>query len=349
MRKSVGLVVALMLGMVTVGRAAPLDLKEVAGDAKIVAHLDIDALVAASLTQKAKAEAIKKHPESQKHLELFKALWKFDPTKDLHSITVYSKQFKPGSGVAIVKAKIESSLLLEKVKLAPEHRVSTYGKYEVHSWLHAKGSRHERTIAGTFYKPDVLVFGASIENLYAALDVLDGKNPNLYGKDAALGVSVPTGAILVAGALDISSVNLPCHCPLPKQLDALTLAVGESQGEVYVQAQLNVKQAETAQKIKAVLDGAIAFASLAHSDNADAMKVISAVKVGASDKAVTLEARGTVDAVWAMIQKAAAKAEKMHKEGHGPFGAHGPHGGHGPHDGHAHGHVGGQCPVPPKG
>ena len=38
---------------------------------------------------------------------------------DLHGVTIYGQQFKHGEGVAIVHAKVNQELLLEKAKAGP--------------------------------------------------------------------------------------------------------------------------------------------------------------------------------------------------------------------------------------
>jgi hypothetical protein len=91
--------------------------------------------------------------------------------------------------------------------------------------------------------------------------------------------------------------------------------VGETQGEVFVRGALKVKEAETAKKIKAVADGALALASLSKMDDADALKLIDAVKVTLADKVISVEAQAPVDAVWAHIQKEHAKRKAGMKNG----------------------------------
>jgi hypothetical protein len=313
MRGTLGLAIAALLGFVTVVRAEPLDLKQVAADAKWAAHLDVDALMASSMVQKARQEVLKKHPEAEQHLAMIRNICKFDPTKDIHGITIYGRQIKKDTGVAIVRAKVDQNMLLEKAKLAPEHRVSTYGKYELHSWIHAKGSKHERGMTGTFYKPDVMIFGASADEVMAALDVLDGAKPNFAAKGPSPCSSIPSGAVLVAGVTSLADANLPCKSPLVKQVDSLGIAMGENQGQVFFAAKLAVKQAEIAQQMKAVVEGAIALAALTKSDDAEAIKMINAVKVTVAEKTVSVEWQAPVDAVWAQAQKAIAKAKEAHK------------------------------------
>jgi hypothetical protein len=315
MRKTLGLglAIAVVLGWAAVVQANPLDVNQLAADAKWAAHLDMDAFNASSLPQKARQQLLEKHPEAERHLAMICDVWNFDPRTDLHGITIYGTQVKKNSGVAIVHAKVNQSMLTEKVKQAPNYQMSAYGKYELHSWLHAQGSKHERGLTGTFYKPDIMVFGASADEVKAALDVLDGAKPNFSSKQSGLSLSIPVGSILVAGATGLAAADLPCKSPLVKQADALVLAIGESQGEVFIAAQLVTKSAEIAQQVKTVLDGGLAMATLAKSDDANALKLIGAVKVTAADKAVTVEGRAPVDAVWAQAQKAIAKAKEAHK------------------------------------
>jgi hypothetical protein len=316
MRVAFGLAMAAVLGFGLAGllRAEPLDLKQVAADAKWVAHVDVDAMRHSTVLQKAHEQMLKKHPEAEKHLAKVREIWKFNPCTDIHGATFYDTQIKKGSGIAIVHAKVDRRLMLEKAKQAPEHRAVNYGKYELHSWTHDKGSKHQRSMTGTFYKPDVLVFGNSVEAVMAALDVLDGTKPNIAGKDGPLAAKVLPGAMFVARAVGLSQADLPCKSPLAKQVDTLTMAAGENHGESYFKGRLGVKQPEIAQQMKAVADGFLAVAALTHGSDADAMKLIGALKVTAADKTLSVEWRAPADAVWAHVQKMGEKMRQMEKK-----------------------------------
>lgn len=315
MRTRLALAIAVTLGLVGAVRAEPLSLQQIPADVKWAAHLDVDALRASSLPQKARQQILQSHPEAERHLAMVCDVWNFDPRTDLHGLTIYGTQIKPNSGVAIVNAKVDQDLLLEKVQQAPDHRTTKYGKYELHSWTHAVGAPNQRPMTGTFYKPDVLVFGATVDEVKAALDVLDGTKPNFLSQAPATGLtlSIPAGSILVAGVTGLAGVDLPCKSPLTKQTDTIVLTVGESQGDVFVVGQIIAKTAEVAQQLKTVADGALALASLAHNGDVEAMKIVNAVNFSVSDKAVNVEFRAPVDIVWANAEKAIAKANEMHK------------------------------------
>ncbi|MEN6405030.1 MAG: hypothetical protein ABFC77_01020 [Thermoguttaceae bacterium] len=318
MRKTLALTIAAFLGLVATVRAEPLDMNRVSADAKWAVHLDVDALHASSLFQKTRQKVLEKHPEAAAGLAMVREVWKFDPCTDLHGITVYSSQLKKDTGVAIVHAKVNQPFLLERLKQASEHRVSTYGKYEVHSWLHAKGCRRERYMAGAFFKPDVLVFGGSSEEVMAALDVLGGVKPSYAGKGLPSGGKIHPGAILVVSAIGLGDLELPCKSPLSKQVESLVLATGESDGKIFVEGTLAAKKPETAQQLKAVGDGALALATLLHGEDTALLKLISALKLTATEKTVSLEGSASVDDVWNRLQELVEKKfwRGPHRFGH---------------------------------
>jgi len=295
---------AVVLGLAGTLRAEPLDLEQVAADAKWVAQVDFDAARASSVLHNAIEHLMQKHPDAKEHLAAVREIWKFDPRADLHGVTIYGTQIKKDTGAAIVHAKVDQQLLLEKARKAHEHQASDYGKYELHTWKHKhpKGPEHGRMMTGVFYKPDVIVFG-SLDEVKAALDVLDGAKPNLAGKDSPLAGAVPQGAILVARAVGLAEAELPCKSPLIRQMDSFALAVGENQDESFFEGKLTVKRTELAQQIMAVVEGVRAMSALAHGGDAEAMKIINALKVSAGDKSVGVEWRAPAKKVWEHLRK----------------------------------------------
>lgn len=298
MRATLGMALAVVLMLAGLAQAGPLDTKQISADAKWAAHLDVDALVASNMFKKVQAQAIKDHPQLEAQLRAFRNLFRFDPLTDLHGITVYGAQLKKETGVAVIHAKVDQKLLLDLVKANPSYQGGTYGKYELHAWKdHAK---HQNA---AFFKPDVIVFGASTDELKAAIDVLEGTKPSLAGDSGAL---LP-GLIFYARARDLGEASLHCKSPLSKQVDSAVLMLGENKGEMGLRVSLTAKDAETAKHMKAVADGALSLATLTKVDDSDAMKLIGAVRTTLADKAVTVEGSAPVDLIWSLIQKEIAK------------------------------------------
>jgi len=306
-----------VLGLVALAQAEPLSLKQVAADAKWVAQVDVDAAQASIVLKNAREQLMKEHPQAEVILAGIREVWKFDPRTDLHGLTFYGEKLKKDTGVVLVHAKLDQNLLLEKAKAAPDHQATAYGKYELHTWTHAKGTKHQRSMTGAFYGPDILIFGASIDEVKAALDVLDGTKPSLATADQTvanpLTGAVPPGAILVARAIGIAEADLPHKCPLAKQIEGLALVVGEYQGDSFFDAKLTMKQPELAQQMKAVVEGLRGIAMILHGDDADAVKLLSSLKITAEGNVLSVEWRAPAETVWAHAQKMCAKM-KEHRE-----------------------------------
>jgi hypothetical protein len=303
MRMYLGLAAAVVLAFAGLVQAGPLNMKQVSAEAKWAAHLDVDALMASTLVRKPRELILQMHPELEGHLSMLRNLWRFDPMTDLHGITIYGTQLKKDTGVAVIHAKVDQKMVLELVKTTPEHKVTPYGKFELHSWR----KDAEKTENAAFFKPDVIVFGASADELKAALDVLDGTKPSFPVEGEALASLIPPGTILFAGAKDLAEANLHPESPLSKQADSALVVIGENSGQIFVRATLNVNDPEIAKRIKTVAEGALALAALAKCDDADALKLIDAVKVTLADKTITAEGSTPVDLLWAQIHKEIVK------------------------------------------
>jgi hypothetical protein len=290
--------------------AAPLDMKQVGADAKWLAHLDVDAIRAATMSQKIHDFIMEKHPDAAEHLEQFKAVWHFSPCDDLHGLTIWGAQMKHETGVLIVHAKVDRAFLEGKARQAPEHAETTYGKYTIHSWRdkHPMGPHNGRMVSGVFAKDDVVIFG-KLDEVKAALDVFDGAKPNLAGKDSFLATAVPAGATLLARVTGIAEVDLPCKSPVVKKIESLAMAMGEKDGQSFVQAKAVVKDTETAEQIKTIVEGFGAMAKMMHGNDPEAMKLLNAAKLTVDGTALTLTWSAPVDEVWQHLKKAA----EMHK------------------------------------
>jgi hypothetical protein len=236
-----------------------------------------------------------------------------DPTRDLHGLTAYGMKVGQLDGVFLVDANVDQKMLLEKADQAPDHKVTSHGAYQVHSWIDAQGKKHEHPMSGAFYKPNVIVFAQTVELVSAALDVLDGKSPALAGKPSPLAVAPPAGTLVLVRAIGLADAKLPWKSPLVTRSETFSITIGEQDAKVSAEGKLSTKSKETAEQVKSIVDGARAMAELAHGDDADAMKIIKMFKVTVADKTVKVEFSGPVDEVWVLAEKAAEAIAKHHK------------------------------------
>jgi hypothetical protein len=306
------LVAVALLGLVSVAKAAPLDARNVPAGATWVIHVDVDAICQSTIVKNAYAMCLEKHKDAvEKAFAKIREHVGMDPRKDLHGITLFGPKIGQHKGAMLIQATLDQKVLGEKVKKAQDYRVSKYGAYEISSWT-AKSKKGTHGAAGAFAKSGMLVLADSVESVMAALDVLDGKQPSM-AKGSPLVAGIPAGATVVARITGIAEAVPPGRSPLPKQIESLSLAMGENQGQSFLSAKLVTKTSETAAAIKTIIEGGKALAQLRHMGDAEASKLIDQVKVSVSGTTVAVDFRAPVSAVWAHLQKVAKELQAMHQ------------------------------------
>ena len=321
---------AMFLGLAGVAQAGPLNFKQVAADAKWVVHLDVDEMHENIVAQRLYESSTQKFQNAEQHLDRLGSGLAMDPRKDLHEITVYSKQIGQHQGVVLVNADVNREMLLEKAKKAPGHQSVSYGPYEIHSWTFAPGKKaeqgitmkirvgaklhafHEHHAAGAFFKPNILVFAETVEDVKGALDVLDGKATSLYGRKSPLTEAIPAGTTILARAVDLSSAD--CDSALLKQSDTINIVMGEDQGRSFLDAALLTKSAQAADQIKQIVDGARALAQLQHGGDAQIGKLLGQIQVQESGTMVSVALRAPAEDVATVLEKVESElAKHFHK------------------------------------
>jgi hypothetical protein len=302
--KVLGMAMALVLGLATLARAEPLALNQVATDAKWVIHVDVDALWASTVVQNAYHKCMTMHKDAEKKADLVCDIIGMDPRKDLHGVTVYGKDTDEKHGVMIVYANVNKKLLLDLVAIAPDHQSSKYGSYELHSWTPKCEKKHPHTVTGAFYKPNILVFGGSAEAVKAALDVLDGKSAGISSSESPLAGPTQPGSILVVRT---SVIDPKIPCPVLKQTESFRIALGENSGESFYRSHAVMKSTEPVQQIKSIAEGFKALVALKHGTDADAMKLVSGLKVTGEGTNLDISWSASAADVWTAIEKAGQK------------------------------------------
>jgi Spy/CpxP family protein refolding chaperone len=297
-------VLALGWGLAAVSTAEPLNPKDVPAKANWVAHVDVDAMRDSLVVKNAWQKLVAAHKDAEKHVDKLRDATGMDLRSDLHGITAFGPQAGQHTGVLIVHAKFDSKLLLEKAAKAPDHKVVKYGSHDLHSWTD-KHHGKPHTALGVIYQPDVLVFSDCIDQLKAAVDVLDGKSPALAG-DSPLARRVPAGATVLFRAIGLAQANLG-KCPFAKQLDSIRVTAGENNGQSFFRARVAVVSEEVANQMKAVVEGGKALALLRAGSDEQAKKIIDGLKISVQDKSLALQFSAPAGDIWQMIQKQAKR------------------------------------------
>ena len=308
-RVTVALALAVVLGVAAAAQATPVDVKQVPADAKWLAHVDVDAIRASTVAQKMFQHCMAMHKEAGQHFDKVRAELGIDLRTDLHGLTFYGKQLGQHKGVLIVNVKIDQQLLLKKVATASDHKTTKYGAYDLHSWT-AKGPHHTRAVVGAIYKSERLVFASDIEELKAALDVLDGKAASLSSSSPLAG-RLHAGTTFLFRATGLAEAKLPCKCPLAKQIESVRISMGEDNGQSFFRAKAIMANTEVVGQVKAIIDGGKALGDLHTSNDPQARKLVDALQVKIDDKTVRVQWNAPANDVWEVLHKHAKRWAEM--------------------------------------
>ena len=223
----------------------------------------------------------------------------------LHSVTLYGHQFGVPSGVLIANVDVDRRVLEAQMKDAEGYKAVKHGSHTLHSWADKHGP-----MTGVFYSSTVLVFGRAAADVVAAIDVLDGKTPNLAGKDSPLAAKVPAGATFVGRAIRLADADLPWKSPLLKQSESVVTAMTVGDDAIDCEVQLMAKSAEAVPLIKDVINGVIAMGTLEFGPDPDLTDLFKAIKINAAGKTVTVTWHAPVADVWTQAEKAFDRWEK---------------------------------------
>ena len=302
-----GASVVLLFGLTALAQAEPLDLRHVPADVQWVAHLDVDAMRASPVIEKAFQAASEEWPDQlEGHMDRLHDEFGLDLQNGLHSITVYGKELGEPTGVLIAHVDVNKDLLEWNMKDAPGYQSNTHGKHTLHSW-----SDHHGPMTGVFYGPTTLVFGRSVTDVTAALDVLDGKSPSLEKKQSPLAAKLPANAMFVGRAIGVAESTIPSEeSPLVKQTESVCVAFGINGDEVWLDGDLVAKSVEMAPLFKDALDGGRALAILQFgADNPAMAKLLNSFTLNISGKSVTARWRAPADELWTQAEAAYSQFE----------------------------------------
>jgi hypothetical protein len=296
--------IVLLFGLTALAQAKPLDFKHVPADVQWVAHLDVDAMRGSPVIEKAFQAASEEWPDQlEGNMDRLHDEFGLDLQNGLHSITVYGKQLGEPTGVLIANVDVNKELLEWNMKDAPGYSGTTHGKHTVHSW-----TDHHGPMTAVFYTATTLVFGRSVEDVSEALDVLDGKAPNLASKKSPLSAKLPENAMFAGRAVGVAESTIPSdESPLVKQTESVAIAFGINGDEVWFDADLVAK---TAPLFKHVLDGARDMAILEFGANNPAMsKLLNTFTLKISGKSVIAHWRAQADELWTQAEAAYSQYE----------------------------------------
>jgi len=305
----------LAAAMLSVGPAiaAPLKPKDVAADAKWVMHVDFDSMRESQLGGVFREKCLATD-DAQKRVKRFQEDTGVDPAKDMHSVTLYDTKFVEHSGVAIFRASnIDGKKLLVKLKEKhPDHKSEKHGSVTVYTWTEGKGKKHEHQVSGAMLGRDTILFSRDTKQLTAALDVLAGKSASLSA-DSPLAESAPKGTFVLARGIGMDKEKTPFRADVIRRSKQLSIAMGQQGNEVFMQGLLAAPNADSAAKVREVVEGFRALAQLRFGDRDHADKMLRGLNIAVAGSTVVMEWKGNGDDVAKMMVKHHEQMQKWRK------------------------------------
>ncbi len=244
--------------------AAPLRRSDVAAVPSWVLHIDCDALRPTAVGQYLLAEMEK--PESQGRLAAFQTLFRFDPRKQLHGLTLYNTGSAQEDAALLVYADFDLERLVTLAKAAKETKTTSYKGYVIYNWIDDKKQPKDGVIPRTYaatHGTRVVVFAQREQPVARALDVLDKATPNLSaGKFfPQLGAAGSTSFIQAAAR----KLDIPDSTPnaaIFRLAKLMNLQVGEADRKVTATLNLETNDEGVAKQAASVLQGLLAIVKL---------------------------------------------------------------------------------------
>jgi hypothetical protein len=291
-----GASLVVLFGFTSMVQADPLDLRQVAADAKWVVHSDTDQMRGSPVIERAYQAMAEEWPDrAEGQIDRLHDDFGVDLQSGLHSLTAYGKELGKPSGVLIAKVDVNKEVLEGKLKEASGYQSAEHGKRTVNSWENGEHG----PMSLMFYDAKTLIVGRTVESVSAAADVLDGTAKNLTSKKKSpLAAKVPTDVMLLARATGVAEADVPVKSPLLKQCDSLSFAFGIKEDQVFVDGELVAKNAEMAPLYQHMFDGFRDMVILQLGNDPATAKLLNTFTLKVSGKKVTANWRASADDLW---------------------------------------------------
>ncbi|WP_367872271.1 hypothetical protein [Luteolibacter sp. Populi] len=230
------------------GELAP---AEIPASAQWLLHADLDAMRESETGKAVFAEIEAKHGDQ---LKAFKRMFSLHPITDLHDVTLYGDG-KPEHAVALIEGEFEREHMEDVVKAADDYSAGNHDGTTVHSWKD-KGTKQY----AAFASDHLLVFSRQEELVKLALVTL---------KSEAAATADPFFNVdgvkpLVSASAHLTGIEMPADAArLLKMASTLRVAISEQGGRFSVRAGAEAPDAQSADRMRRMLDGVVAFAEVA--------------------------------------------------------------------------------------
>jgi len=246
-------------------QAGGLDPSHVSADSKWLVHIDYESLSDSELFEMLRENYPGLTETAQGWM---KNRYGINPPKDLKSVTLFSSDYRPYTGVVIIQADYSADAIESQLRKSKQYTTSEYQGHTLHQVLlkeQPKGSPSgDKEMTVVMVDADTMLLVSSPKRARSVLDLLDGRQKSLRESDSKLLTKDATSAWIYGAAKQLGEIQKhPVAMPVLAQHERITWAFGaHDDGKLYERANFVAKDQEVAKKMKDVLEGAVAYETL---------------------------------------------------------------------------------------
>ncbi len=299
--------------------AGPIKTTQVAGDAKWVAHVDVEVLLKSGIAKFLLTEAENK-PDFVNKITDLRQDFGFELKRDVRGVTMYGKEIGSKSGVIVLDMTVDQQKVREWMTANKTHKETQYGSHTLHEWTNPTKAEPKddetcgKTSFGVFYDAKTVVVASSLKLLKGAIDVLDRK-----AKSLAVTKGLPMLPKSVAGDFFVAAANdieMPAMKDKPqvamfKDVTQLSLRAGENKKGTFAEIVAKVGNEKSAAQLKEVIQGFVALGQIMMADREDLSVLGDSITVTNTGGTVNINASMPTDSLIKMIKVLHERKAKM--------------------------------------
>ena len=299
--------VLVMEGSVLAGN---LFMEQVDGSASWVVHANQEQFKKTRIGQLIRKEMVNLGIEE--NLSNFAMIFSFHPLDDVRDVTVYGTGNDKEKAVVLIDGFFDKERILSLLRMNPQYKEIKYSDILLYQWRDENEKDPNQMMYGCFYKDDLIVMSSGLEAVKQEVDVLKGKAKSATSDTFSQTALSAKGAFLQAAGKRVGEMVAgedPQAAAL-KQSDQLGIAIGENDGNFYVDVGLLAKSEEAAQAITKMLDGILAFVSLPNEQQPKLAEIAKKVKINCQDKTVKVKFESPPEVVVQFLKEEWQKNQK---------------------------------------
>ena len=277
--------------------AGPANKSAIPDSAKWVVHIDVSSVTASGIAGGIMGLITGKDSPIPAD-KVAKAVEGWKQVGNVHSVTLYGPGADETQAIALITSKFTEAQIKNAAKIDAQSATTAHGNHVIYTFTGKSRSGKARDNYGCIFDGTTVVAGASLAQVKAALDVLDGKGKCLARTNPLSEMLTPSkGSFGIVAAVDVNTMiaaaikanpaiaNLPGTVMVGKVQD-LRLESGETGDNLYLTANASMLVEEDAQAVETMLNGLLAMGMFRFAQDKDTLKLLQSIQVDRKGKNV---------------------------------------------------------------